>query len=100
MIAASRTALKTNKVYVGELGQVEVIKLLIEAGANVNAKTDEGWTALMAAANAGSVEAVELLLKAGANAKHKTRTRETASSRALEGGYQEIIQLLRPAGAK
>ena len=100
MIAASRTALNKNKVYVGELGQVEVIKLLIEAGANVNAKTDEGWTALMAAANAGSVEAVELLLKAGANAKHKTRTRETASSRALEGGYQEIIQLLRAAGAK
>lgn len=100
MIAASRTALKKNKVYVGELGQVEVIKLLIEAGANVNAKTDEGWTALIAAANAGSVEAVELLLKAGANAKHKTRTRETASSRALEGGYQEIIHLLRAAGAK
>lgn len=100
MIAASRTALKKNKVYVGELGQVEVIKLLIEAGANVNAKTDEGWTALIAAANAGSVEAVELLLKAGANAKHKTRSRETALNMALERGYQEIIQLLRAAGAK
>lgn len=77
----------------------QVIRLLIKAGAKVNAKTDEGWTALMAAANSGSIEAVKLLLEAGANINHRDRDKDTALSLAEKIEHLNIVKLLREAGA-
>lgn len=99
MIAAARTNLYGNKIYIGDNGHIEVMKLLIKAGANVNAKSSFGWTALMGAANAGSIEAVKLLLKSGANPKHRSADKDTALSRAKEAGYADVVKLLREAGA-
>ena len=48
-------------------GDVNLLKVLIEAGANVNPVAKDGWTALMMAARDGHYESAELLLKAGAN---------------------------------
>jgi ankyrin repeat protein len=42
------------------------MKLLIEAGADVNAESNEGSTALMFAEDAGQGKAMKLLIKAGA----------------------------------
>ncbi|MCL1474215.1 ankyrin repeat domain-containing protein [Argonema antarcticum] len=100
MIAAARTALQKHKLDVDGSDYIEVIKLLIKAGANVNAKTDEVWTALMAAANSGSVEAVKLLLEAGANINHRDCNKDTALSRAKEAGHLNIVKLLREARAR
>src|SRR5262249_49988058 len=44
-------------------------KAVLEAGAQVNAKSANGWTALMAAATYGSAEVVQLLIDAGADVK-------------------------------
>src|SRR5271157_4897338 len=59
--------------------QVEILKVLLQKGADVNEKTTgaapawmNGWTALMYAANHGSCNAVRILLNAGANAKAMT----------------------------
>jgi ankyrin repeat protein len=45
----------------------EVIKILIEAGADVNVKNRDGQTALIIVVGAGDVEIVEMLVKAGAD---------------------------------
>ena len=42
------------------------MKALLAAGADVNAKEKEGWTALMLAAEKGHTEIVQLLKQAGA----------------------------------
>jgi ankyrin repeat protein len=79
---------------------LEVAHLLVRVGANVNARTQSGWNALMEAANAGSIEAVKLLIQAGADVNAKTDQGETALSRAQKVGHQVIVQLLRNVGAK
>lgn len=51
-----------------DLPHQEVTRTLLEAGANVNARADDGWTPLMfALADGGNTEAVRLLLAAGAD---------------------------------
>lgn len=80
--------------------QIEVIETLIQADANVNAQTTEGWNALEAAANANNTEIVKILLSAGANVNTKDKWGDTALSRAMRMGKTKIIQLLIEAGAK
>lgn len=83
-----------------QVRQLEVIKTLLKAGANVNAKTIEGWNALEAAANANNVKIVKILLSAGANVNTRDEWGDTALSRAMRTGNPEITQLLIKAGAK
>lgn len=47
-------------------GNLEELKKLISDGADVNAKNDDGKTALIYAAMYGHMDCVELLKKAGA----------------------------------
>ncbi len=50
---------------VGE-GQTETVRVLLDAAADVSAKTEIGITALTIATQAGHTEIIELLKKAGA----------------------------------
>ncbi|MDH4184005.1 MAG: ankyrin repeat domain-containing protein [Nitrospinota bacterium] len=56
-----------NYIYLGPIAGVDRLKLLLDHGANPNAATSNGWTALWAAAKSGNEEAVKLLLERGAN---------------------------------
>ena len=47
-------------------GNAEIVRLLLEKGADVNVKTDSGKTALIHAKNEGHTDIVEMLEKAGA----------------------------------
>ena len=49
-----------------ERGQSETVKALIDAGADANAETEEGKTALMIAAEQGRTEIVDIIKQAGA----------------------------------
>ncbi len=48
-------------------GHVEVLKLLLEAGADLNARTRKGRTAIEIGAQEGHHDIVEVLREAGAN---------------------------------
>ncbi len=47
-------------------GNIEVVKVLLDKGADANAKNKDGGTALMLAAQDGNLEVVKLLKARGA----------------------------------
>ena len=48
-------------------GNLELVKLLINAGASVNLSDNDGWTPLIAAAHKGHKEVCKALLENGAS---------------------------------
>jgi ankyrin repeat protein len=64
----------------------EMVKALIDKGADVNAKDKDGQTALMLAAGGGYTEIVKALIEKGADVNAKNNTGDTALSLAKKGG--------------
>lgn len=81
-------------------GDVRKVEEAIINGANVNAKYNDGWTALMWAAKRGHTETAELLLKHGADVNAKENKGWTALMFAAWNGYTETAELLRRYGAR
>lgn len=85
------------------LGNLPAVQQLIEKGANVNAKREDGVTALMGASLEGNPEIVALLLAKGANVNETAsiygRSGTTACDLASQEGHQEIVDMLVKAGA-
>jgi len=80
-------------------GHTEVVSLLLKAGADVNAKNNDGETALMLASAFGHTEIVSLLLKAEADVNAKDKQGWTALMDASCSGHTEVVSLLLKAGA-
>jgi ankyrin repeat protein len=80
--------------------RLDVVTLLIAAGADVNKACVDGVTPFHMAAQNGQAAVVDLLIAAGANV-HATLTSSTttALSLALAQGHDEVVQKLRAAGA-
>ena len=83
-------------------GDARKIEEAIMNGANVNAKDNEGWTALIWAAIRGHIEVVEVLLKHGADVNAKNNNGRTALfwARFFPFTDQKIANLLRKYGAR
>ena len=72
--------------------------LLLDRGADIDARDGSGATPLYNAASWGRREVVELLLARGADAGLRTKAGATALDGAIANGFEDIAGLLR-AGA-
>jgi len=78
--------------YASDYGQHDVIKYLLDNGADVNAKDKHGISALLAAIWEGHTECVKLLLERGANRQGRT---PDGKSYAEVAEKPEIVSLLQ-----
>jgi len=83
-----------------EIGHTQIVGFLIDKGADVNTKDNEGQTPLHGACKLGYKQMVELLIAKGADINAKDNKGQTALSLANEQGRTEIVELLKKRGAK
>jgi len=80
-------------------GHIEIVKLLLERGANVNTKNKYGETALILSAGSYNKEVVACLLQNGADVNATDIWRENALLNSVANGHAENVKLLLIAGA-
>ncbi|XP_070467266.1 E3 ubiquitin-protein ligase MIB2 isoform X12 [Equus przewalskii] len=76
------------------LGQVELLRLLLKARADVDLPDDEGNTALHYAALGNQPEAARVLLSSGCGANALNGTRSAALHVAVQRGFLEVVRVL------
>jgi ankyrin repeat protein len=79
--------------------QIEICRLLLAAGAEIDARQAEGFTPLHQAAQNGDPETVELFLSAGADPGARTDDGRTAADIADGSGHQDVARRLRDVAA-
>ena len=72
-----------------------MVQALLAKGAEVNAKNNNGVTALMAASLSGHLEVLQALLAKGADVNAKANNGATALDAATAGGHPEVRALLQ-----
>jgi len=77
-----------------EKGQLDVVKTLIEANANVNVRWNHRMTPLMLAASKGQTEIVKILLRSGANVNAQDDDGWSVLMRAAAVGNSDIMHAL------
>lgn len=80
-------------------GNAEKVKLLLEKGADVDAKDNSGNTALIYAAVNGHIETVKILVEKGADVNAEDKDGLTALFWAYKKGYPDIELFLIDKGA-
>ena len=95
----------TALIAAAHLGNAEVVRVLIAAGAPLDHVNNLGWTALLEAVILGNGGAnhtatLKALLDAGAEPNRADRQGLTALSHARARGYSEMVKLLEAAKAR
>ena len=77
-------------------GCTDIVKMLLDAGANIEHKNDQGENALISAAQEGNINVVKILLDAGADVNQSNTDGETALDLAIRlKQKKDLIDLLR-----
>jgi uncharacterized protein len=71
--------------------ETAIVRILLRAGPNPNAKQSAGWGPLHSAAANGDLATLELLLEAGADPRAKVDDGRTVSDLAEEGANPAVI---------
>jgi len=80
-------------------GDIETIKLLIVAGANIDLKDENGETLLMKAIGSGNIVLFKILIETGADVNARNNYGYTALMWAVDSGNREAVFSLLKAGA-
>ncbi|XP_058013584.1 ankyrin repeat and SAM domain-containing protein 3 isoform X2 [Ahaetulla prasina] len=86
-------------MYASYIGYDAVVRMLLQAGANVNMSTPEGQTPLMLAASCGNECAASFLLQQGAELEMKDIHGWTALFHCVSAGHQQMVKFLLDSGA-
>ena len=79
-------------------GNLRLVKMFLESRANLNSRTNEGWTALMWAAERGNLQVIWELLKRGASVNMQNNNGQTALMLAAGRGRAGSVGLLLNKG--
>ena len=90
---------RTDKNYTIKGGYIDIVKLLLDKGVDLNNKDIYDFTVLHYAIEGGYTDIVKLLLDKGMDPNNKSRD-NTALDYAIEGGYIDIVKLLIDRGMK
>jgi ankyrin repeat protein len=96
-IAGSYVDVKTPLMLASQRGHADVVRVLLDAGADVNAEMGRGWTALVEACMAGEVAIIDELLARGADPAG-SGARLTPTWAAAYGGHADVIDRLAAEG--
>ena len=86
--------------YAAANGHVNVMRVLLDAGANMSYRHTKGWTALIEASKKSHFDAVKLLLERGADVNQESGDRQTSLIAASKKGHGDIVRLLLKYGAE
>jgi ankyrin repeat protein len=91
---------RTPLSWAAEMGNKALVKLLLEKGAQLDAKGINGQTPLSWAAEKGHEALVKLLLEEGAELEAKSSNGQTPLSWAVANGHEAVVKLLLKEGAE
>ena len=96
-IADDGTTLLMCAVDIG--AQAEIVSAFIRLGADVNARKENGWTALMIAAQKDHPEVIKALINSGADVNAREENGWTALMIAAQKDHPKVIKALIDGGA-
>lgn len=82
-----------------ESGDIEIVKLLLEAGADIEVRDDFGCNALLCSVSQQDIKMSEFLIEKGANINSAGTSGTTALMIAVRLGNLELVKLLVKKGA-
>jgi ankyrin repeat protein len=97
LAARSRQEVNRGLLVAALTGHQEIVKILLDNGAEVDTRADDGRTPLMLAASKGDKDLVAFLLKAGADPTLTDQSGAAAGSLARAKGHKEVADRLQQA---
>jgi len=97
--AAAQDSRQTALMWATSESHADIVRTLVEANADVHARSTGGFTALLFAARHGDVASATTLLDAGADANDRSRDNTSALVIAVASRHEEVAALLLERGA-